>query len=186
MLHLYRHITSDTVRSSSEARKEHCGSLPNPRDLRNESPKLCSALAGVRPLQPFPANAAVLESGRMIEGCLWPTRADCGPSSVAREGRQSFTKADVDSCSWRSVSRACVRSHAMPSSRASRGMSDKPRIGDLPGLAQSSGNPALRRPSNTAGRFGECSFIHLTVIAGFRRRASARAAFASSIFPSCA
>jgi hypothetical protein len=40
-------------------------------------------------------------------------------------------------------------------------------------LARSSGSPALPRPSNTAGRFGVCSFIHLTVIAGFMRRASA-------------
>jgi hypothetical protein len=29
----------------------------------------------------------------------------------------------------------------------------------------------LRRPSNTAGRFGVCCCIHLTVIAGLRRRA---------------
>ena len=34
--------------------------------------------AAWRPLQPFPANAAVLESGRMIEGRLWPTRARSG------------------------------------------------------------------------------------------------------------
>ncbi len=42
-----------------------------------------------------------------------------------------------------------------------------------PGGAHSSGRPALRRPSNTAGRFGVWSFIHLIVIAGLRRRASA-------------
>jgi hypothetical protein len=37
-----------------------------------------------RPLQPFPANAAVFESGRMIEGRLWPTRAKSGhpPHSI--------------------------------------------------------------------------------------------------------
>jgi hypothetical protein len=50
----------------------------------------------------------------------------------------------------------------------------------------SSGNPALRRPSNEAGRFGVCSFSHLIVIAGLRRRASARAAFASLSLPACA
>ena len=54
---------------------------------------------------------------------------------------------------------------------------------ELSGLVHSSGSPALRRPSNTAGRFGVCSIIHLTVIAGLRRRASAKAAFASSISP---
>src|SRR5271165_255760 len=58
--------------------------------------------------------------------------------------------------------------------------------GELPGLAHSSGSPALRRPSNTAGRLGECSFIHLTVIARLRRRASASSAFASSILPASA
>jgi hypothetical protein len=31
-----------------------------------------------------------------------------------------------------------------------------------------------------------CSIIHLTVIAGLRRRASAKAVFASSILPVCA
>ena len=50
----------------------------------------------------------------------------------------------------------------------------------------SSGSPALRRPSNEAGRFGVCSFSHLSVIAGLRRRASARAVFASSSLPACA
>ena len=50
----------------------------------------------------------------------------------------------------------------------------------------SSGSPAFRRPSNEAGRFGVCSFNHLIVIAGLRRRASARAVFASSILPACA
>ena len=53
---------------------------------------------------------------------------------------------------------------------------------DLPGLAHSSGSPALRRPSIMAG-VRPCSFIHLTVIAGLRRRASVRAACASSILP---
>jgi hypothetical protein len=62
------------------------------------------------------------------------------------------------------------------------------RSPDLPTQAglHSSGRPALRRPSNTAGRFGECSFTHLTVIAGLRRRASASSPFASSILPACA
>jgi hypothetical protein len=53
-------------------------------------------------------------------------------------------------------------------------------------LLHSSGSPALRSASNTAGRFGECSFTHLIVIAGLRRRASASSAFASSILPACA
>ena len=54
------------------------------------------------------------------------------------------------------------------------------------GRAHSSGSPALRRPSKTAGRNDECSIIHLTVRLGLRRRASAKAVFASSILPACA
>ena len=50
----------------------------------------------------------------------------------------------------------------------------------------SSGSPALRRPSNTGGRFGVCAINHLTVSLGLRRRASAKAVFASSILPSSA
>ena len=50
----------------------------------------------------------------------------------------------------------------------------------------SSGSPAFRTPSNTAGQFGMCSIIDLTVNFGFRRRASAKAAFASSILPASA
>jgi hypothetical protein len=53
-------------------------------------------------------------------------------------------------------------------------------------FAYCSGSPALRMPSITAGRFGECSFTHLIVIAGLRRRASVSSAFASSILPACA
>jgi NADPH:quinone reductase-like Zn-dependent oxidoreductase len=58
--------------------------------------------------------------------------------------------------------------------------------GELPGLAHSCARPALRTPSNTAGRFGICSLIHLIVSLGLSRRASAKAAFASSILPACA
>jgi hypothetical protein len=54
------------------------------------------------------------------------------------------------------------------------------------GLAHSSGSPALRRPSNSGGRFSSRSIIHLTVSLGLRRRASAKAVFASSILPSSA
>ena len=54
---------------------------------------------------------------------------------------------------------------------------------ELPGLAHSSGNPALRRPSTTAGMPDEWSCHHLTVSLGLRRRASAKATFASSILP---
>ena len=36
----------------------------------------------------------------------------------------------------------------------------------------SSGSPALRKPSNTGGRFGVCAIIHFTVSLGLRRRAS--------------
>ncbi len=57
---------------------------------------------------------------------------------------------------------------------------------NFPGLAHSSGSPALRRPSNTGGRFGVCAIIHLTVSLGLRRRASAKAVFASSILSSSA
>jgi hypothetical protein len=57
---------------------------------------------------------------------------------------------------------------------------------DFPGLAHCSASPALRRPSNTAGRFGVWSIIHLTVILGLSRRASAKAVLASSILPACA
>ena len=35
----------------------------------------------------------------------------------------------------------------------------------------SSGSPALRRPSNALGRFGECAIAHFTVRLGLRRRA---------------
>ena len=50
----------------------------------------------------------------------------------------------------------------------------------------SSGSPAFRTPSNTAGQFGICSIIDLTVNFGFRRRASAKEALASSILPASA
>ena len=46
----------------------------------------------------------------------------------------------------------------------------------------SSGSPTFRRPSNTAGRFGVCSFIHLIVIAGLRRALPPRP---PSLPPSC-
>src|SRR5580704_10642048 len=54
---------------------------------------------------------------------------------------------------------------------------------ELPGLGHSSGSPALRRPSSTAGTSRPCSINHLTVSFGLIRRASARASFASSILP---
>jgi hypothetical protein len=44
----------------------------------------------------------------------------------------------------------------------------------------------LHNPSNTAERFGVCSFIHLAESSGLRLRASAKAAFASSILPASA
>ena len=50
-------------------------------------------------------------------------------------------------------------------------------------VVHSSGSPALRRPSNAFGTFGECAIAHLTVRLGLRRRASAKADFASSILP---
>lgn len=53
-------------------------------------------------------------------------------------------------------------------------------------LLHSSGNPALRKPSNTCGRFGVCAIIHLMVSLGKIPRASANAVFASSILPSSA
>ena len=57
---------------------------------------------------------------------------------------------------------------------------------DFPGLAHSSGSPALRRPSNSGGMFTEWVCSHLRVSWGLRRRASAKADFASSILPSSA
>ena len=63
------------------------------------------------------------------------------------------------------------------------GHSKCPRIA---GLAHSSGNPALRRPSIVYGTFGACAINHLIVRLGLRRRASAKADFASSILPSSA
>ena len=54
------------------------------------------------------------------------------------------------------------------------------------GAGHSSGSPAFRTPSNTAGQFGKCSIIDLTVNFGFRRRASAKEALASSILPASA
>ena len=57
---------------------------------------------------------------------------------------------------------------------------------EFPGLGHSSGNPALRRPSNTAGIPGPCSISHLTVSLGLRRRACAKASCASSNLPACA
>jgi hypothetical protein len=63
-----------------------------------------------------------------------------------------------------------------------------PRMGggDRFGAGHSSGSPAFRTPSNTAGQFGICSIIDLTVNFGFRRRASANEALASSILPASA
>ena len=58
--------------------------------------------------------------------------------------------------------------------------------GDFPGLAHSSGSPALRNPSNRVGSFGVPDCSHLTVSLGLRRRASAKAVLASSILPSSA
>ena len=57
---------------------------------------------------------------------------------------------------------------------------------NFPGLAHSSGSPALRRPSNRGRMFGPVSINFLTVRFGLRRRASAKAVFASSILPSSA
>ena len=57
---------------------------------------------------------------------------------------------------------------------------------ELPGLAHSSGNPALRKPSNIAETPDECSNHHLIVSLGLILRASAKASFASSILPTCA
>jgi hypothetical protein len=54
------------------------------------------------------------------------------------------------------------------------------------GAGHSSGSPAFRTPSNAAGQFGICSIIDLTVNFGFRRRASAKDALASSILPASA
>ena len=53
----------------------------------------------------------------------------------------------------------------------------------LTGLAHSSGNPALRSPSNANCSTGLCFKSHLMERSGLRRRASAMAAFASSISP---
>jgi hypothetical protein len=53
-------------------------------------------------------------------------------------------------------------------------------------VVHSSGSPALRTPSIAFGTFGECAINHLTVRLGLRRRASAKADFASSILPSSA
>ncbi len=50
----------------------------------------------------------------------------------------------------------------------------------------SSGNPALRRPSNNGGTLNEWVSIHLTVSSGLWRRASAKADAASSILPASA
>ena len=50
----------------------------------------------------------------------------------------------------------------------------------------SSGNPALLTPSNRGGRLGATAWSHLTVSLGLRRRASAKAACASSILPTTA
>ena len=51
--------------------------------------------------------------------------------------------------------------------------------------AHSSGSPALRRPSIRAA-FTPRATYHFTVSLGLRRRASAKAASASSILPACA
>jgi hypothetical protein len=61
---------------------------------------------------------------------------------------------------------------------------------DRPQLARkrrihSSGSPALRRPSSTTGK-GFVRATHLTVSLGLRRRASAKAVFASSALPASA
>jgi hypothetical protein len=58
---------------------------------------------------------------------------------------------------------------------------------NLPGLAHSSGNPALRRPSTSGGMFAPVLVCnHLRVSSGLRRRASAKAGVASSFLPSSA
>src|SRR5208337_641527 len=44
---------------------------------------------------------------------------------------------------------------------------------DFPGLAHSSGSPALRKPSTNFGRFGACATNHFTVRSGLSRSASA-------------
>ena len=55
-----------------------------------------------------------------------------------------------------------------------------------PSTLHPSGSPALRRPSKRAGMFGATDCSHLTVSLELRRRASAKAVFASSILPSSA
>ena len=148
------------------------------QDLAN----VCESLDGGERVHFLPADstgeAAATSSGltRMIANGL-PSGANA--AMVGGDGKVDQVAAKP--------SKARQRSDLIPTR--------KPRIagnvghqdrGQLPRLAHSSGSPALRTPSNTAGRFGVCSFIHLIVIAGLRRRASASAAFASSILPACA
>ena len=57
---------------------------------------------------------------------------------------------------------------------------------NFPGLAHSSGSPALRKPSSRGGMSAAWSISHLTVSLGLRRRASRKADFASSALPSSA
>jgi hypothetical protein len=60
-----------------EAARPDFASLTTSADSRRRR-QLAKFFNAIRPLQPFPANASVLESGRMIEGHLWPTRAKSG------------------------------------------------------------------------------------------------------------
>src|SRR5271166_1814852 len=55
--------------------------------------------------------------------------------------------------------------------------------GELPGLCHCSGRPALRSSSNANWSTGLCFTSYVTERLGLRRRASAMAAFASSISP---
>ena len=92
--------------------------------------------------------------------------------------------------SRRPVLRASVDPCIVPLKRGYRPVDKRRASHPLPQaafkLASFSRLPCLAEAVEHCRKIGECSFIHLIVIAGLRRRASASSAFASSILPAWA
>jgi len=144
-----------------------------------------------RPAQP--ATGSLTITFRAAEGC-WKNaprrvRGEAWCAGRDREGGDARAY-----CEKPRVARHCARALApakyvssadRPASRQATSIAPAP-AGLPSNLLHSSGNPALRRPSKRAGIFAANDCSDLTVSLGLRRRASAKAVFASSILPSSA
>jgi hypothetical protein len=122
--------------------------------------------------------AHLIQQGRRVHGVRSRCLADI---AVHDRGRSPGRKATIGRNGGNRRDNAAARGVAN-GREANLGKRDVAGFG----ACHSSGSPAFRTPSNTAGQFGICSIIDLTVNFGFRRRASAKKALASSILPASA